>query len=117
MYTNGKTRRVQTAPIGGPCDPDMDVMRSALITGAAGQDGILLAELLVREGYDVWTLVRAESARTAELRRRVPEARMLVGDVEDRGSLRTALSLSRPAEVYNLAALSSVGRFWELVDP
>jgi len=116
VHANGKTRRVQRARSGALCDPDMDFMRSALITGAAGQDGILLAELLVREGYDVWTLVRAETARTAELRRRVPEARVLVGDVEDRESLRTVLSLSRPGEVYNLAALSSVGRSWELVD-
>ena len=32
--------------------------RRALITGIAGQDGSLLAELLLEEGYEVFGIVR-----------------------------------------------------------
>ncbi len=91
-------------------------MRSALITGAAGQDGILLAQLLHNEGYEVWALVRPNAHRLAELRARVPSAHVLLGDVEDRKSIAAALAAARPDEVYNLAALSSVGQSWDLVD-
>jgi GDPmannose 4,6-dehydratase len=91
-------------------------VKSALITGAAGQDGILLAELLLDEGYDVWALVRARCARVDELQRQAPGIHILTGDVEDRDSIRSALDASAAAEVYNLAAISSVGRSWELVD-
>ncbi|MFL5319947.1 MAG: GDP-mannose 4,6-dehydratase, partial [Myxococcaceae bacterium] len=36
-------------------------MKKALITGITGQDGSLLAELLVGEGVDVVGLARAET--------------------------------------------------------
>jgi GDPmannose 4,6-dehydratase len=91
-------------------------VRSVLITGAAGQDGILLAELLHHEGYDVWALVRPGSRGIAELTRRVPDVRLLLGDVQDRVCLREAIGAAQPAEIYNLAAISSVGRSWELVE-
>lgn len=86
--------------------------RTALITGAAGQDGILLAEFLVEKGYEVWGLVRAGSQQTAALRQRVPNIQLIHGDVREREVLVNALCRSAPDEVYNLAAFSSVGRSW-----
>ena len=86
--------------------------RSALITGAAGQDGILLSELLVSAGYRVWGMVREGSSGLSLLRERVPAVSVLTGDVRDSAVLAEALRVAEPDEVYNLAAFSSVGRSW-----
>jgi GDPmannose 4,6-dehydratase len=86
--------------------------RSALVTGAAGQDGILLSELLVAAGYRVWAMVREGSSGLPLLRARVPDATVLTGDLRDAAALREALRVAEPDEVYNLAAFSSVGRSW-----
>ena len=86
--------------------------RSALITGAAGQDGILLAELLTNKGYQVWGLVRDCSSRLKLLREHVPSTEVLLGDIRNRSDVATALRLAQPDEVYNLAAFSSVGLSW-----
>ena len=89
--------------------------RTALITGAAGQDGILLAELLVEQGYLVWGLVRDGAQRAALLRQRVPTMQLLHGDLGERDVLVEAVRTSAPDEVYNLAAFSSVARSWSHV--
>jgi GDPmannose 4,6-dehydratase len=85
---------------------------AALITGASGQDGILLAELLAREGVTTWALVRHDSARLALLQQRVPSVKLVYGDLRDREAVRAALLEAQPDQVYNLAAFSSVGRSW-----
>lgn len=37
-------------------------MKKALITGITGQDGSYLAELLLKNGYHVWGLIRRSSS-------------------------------------------------------
>ena len=86
--------------------------RTALLTGAAGQDGILLAELLAREGVAVWGLVRDGAEGIPLLQARVPTVKLLYGDVRDRDAVRSALRTAEPDQVYNLAAFSSVARSW-----
>jgi GDPmannose 4,6-dehydratase len=85
----------------------------ALVTGAAGQDGSYLAELLLERGDDVVGLVRDPSndhGNLAELRNRVDLVR---GDLLDHGALAALLREYRPDEVYNLASPSFVPRSWE----
>lgn len=91
-------------------------MRRALITGASGQDGILLSKLLIDRGYDVWAMVRPTSTRLPLLEYHAPQVRVVEGDVSFRPSVRDALEASAPHEVYNLAALSSVARSWSNVE-
>jgi GDPmannose 4,6-dehydratase len=67
----------------------------ALITGAAGQDGTYLTELLVARGYDVTGVGRGEV------------------DLLDQGSLAELLGENRPQEIYNLASPSFVPMSWE----
>lgn len=86
--------------------------RSAFITGAAGQDGILLAELLTAHGYEVCGFAREGSSGLSTLRQRVPSAVIICGDIRDRNTVGAALRAAQPDEVYNLAAFSSVGRSW-----
>jgi len=83
--------------------------RRALITGISGQDGSYLAELLLAKDYSVYGLVRAASTPHVErLESILDSITLLPGDLDDQASLVAALSTSRPHEVYNLAAWSSV---------
>ena len=86
----------------------------ALITGIGGQDGALLARLLLDQGYEVAGIVRREPAAYAESLGELRAAIELVeADLLDRDSLVAALRAARPAEVYNLAAPSFVPRSWD----
>ncbi|MGC8916867.1 MAG: GDP-mannose 4,6-dehydratase [Thermoanaerobaculum sp.] len=91
-------------------------MGRALITGITGQDGSYLAELLLEKGYEVHGLVRRSSsfnrARIDHLRSDPRYGKRLFlhyGDMSDADSLHEAVRVSRPHEVYNLAAQSHVG--------
>jgi GDPmannose 4,6-dehydratase len=86
---------------------------SALITGITGQDGSYLAELLLDKGYEVHGMVRRSSTekfdRIEHLRNRVT---LHQADLLDERSLVDALRAARPAEIYNLAAMSFVAVSW-----
>ena len=87
--------------------------RRALITGITGQDGSYLAELLLREGYEVHGMVRRASTekfdRIEHLRERIT---LHQGDLLDQRSLVDTLRAAKPDEVYNLAAMSFVAVSW-----
>src|SRR6059036_3749318 len=87
--------------------------KTALITGITGQDGSYLAELLLEHGYDVHGMVRRSSTekfdRIEHLRDRIT---LHQGDLLDHRSLVDALKMSRPDEIYNLAAMSFVAVSW-----
>jgi GDPmannose 4,6-dehydratase len=86
---------------------------SALITGITGQDGSYLAELLLEKGYEVHGLVRRSSTerfdRIEHIRDRVT---LHQADLLDQRSLVDALRVAKPAEIYNLAAMSFVAVSW-----
>src|SRR3989440_7297124 len=87
--------------------------RRALITGIGGQDGSLLAELLLAEGYEVFGVVRRAPSsyeNLAAIRERVD---LIQADLLDQLSLVKALRACRPHEVYNLASVSFVPMSWE----
>ncbi len=79
-----------------------------------GQDGSLLAELLLDQGYEVTGIVRRPpSAYAANLAGVLERVRLLDANLLDRESLVDALEKARPHEVYNLAAPSFVPRSWD----
>src|SRR3990167_10625655 len=88
----------------------------ALITGITGQDGSYLAELLLREGYEVHGVIRRASTfntnRIEHLFKDPHESRAKLllhfGDITDTGSIITLLEKVHPDEIYNLAAQSHV---------
>jgi GDPmannose 4,6-dehydratase len=87
--------------------------KRALITGITGQDGSYLAELLLAKGYEVFGFVRRTSGdNLARLRPILSDLTILDGDMIDLASMIRALDVSRPDEVYNLAAQSFVGTSW-----
>ena len=84
--------------------------KSALITGITGQDGYHLAELLHEKGYDVYGLIRGQqNPKLLRVKEEQPYVKILEGDLTDQSSLVRAIEISKPDEVYNLAAISHVG--------
>ncbi len=96
--------------------------RRALITGATGQDGSYLTELLLGKGYEVHGTTRhpgsVASRRLTELvARQAMEAgrfRLHCLDLTEPEAVCNLLATLQPHEVYNLAGQSHVGRSFEL---
>ena len=89
-------------------------MRSALIAGVSGQDGLYLSELLLANGYKVFGLVHSvDPQRELQLTTEVPGLQLIHGDLTDTSSLFQALEIAAPDEVYNLGAKSHVAFSWE----
>jgi len=86
--------------------------RRALITGIGGQDGSLLAELLLEQGYEVFGVVR-RSGRYENLEAVEGRVELIQADLIDQLSLLKALEHCRPHEVYNLASVSFVPASWD----
>ena len=88
----------------------------ALITGATGQDGAYLCELLLSKGYHVHGLKRRSSSfntgRVDHLYQdpHDPDQRFVLhyGDMADSSNLISIIQQVQPDEVYNLAAQSHV---------
>ncbi len=92
-------------------------MKRALITGASGQDGSFLAELLLSKGYDVWGLVRRTSTvTTGRIAHLLDRVHLVYGDMADGLSLLRAMELAQPHEVYNLAGQSQVMVSFQMPD-
>lgn len=85
-------------------------MKTAFITGIAGQDGSYLTELLLKEGYRVTGIIRRNSVVEHQIDRitGLKNVEIRYGDLLDEGSLQTALLDFKPDEIYNLAAQSHV---------
>ena len=88
----------------------------ALITGATGQDGAYLAELLLSKGYLVHGVKRRSSSLNTQrvdhlyVDPHTPDARFRLhyGDLTDATNLIRLVQESQPDEIYNLGAQSHV---------
>lgn len=88
-------------------------MKTALITGITGQDGSYLAELLLNKQYKVYGLKRRTSTPNLDNIQHIEdEIDFIPGDLMDLASIMEAINISKPDEVYNLAAQSFVGDSW-----
>ena len=85
----------------------------AIVTGAGGQDGSYLAELLLDRGYDVVGLVRDVGRDYPNLAAVSDRMQLVQADMLDREALAAVLREHAPREVYNLASPSFVPRSWE----
>ena len=93
----------------------------ALITGATGQDGAYLAELLLSKGYTVHGVKRRSSSfNTGRIEHlyqdpHEPKQRFVLhyGDMTDSTNLIRLIQQIQPDEVYNLAAQSHVAVSFE----
>ncbi|MBW1746125.1 MAG: GDP-mannose 4,6-dehydratase, partial [Deltaproteobacteria bacterium] len=91
-------------------------MKKALITGITGQDGVYLAEFLLKKNYEVHGIKRRSSsfntARVDHLYKDPHEENirffMHYGDLTDATNLIRIIQDVQPDEIYNMAAQSHV---------
>lgn len=84
--------------------------KTALISGITGQDGGHLAELLHKKGYKIYGVIRGQqNPRRQLVEQEFPYVELIEADLTDLSSLYRAVEVSKPNEVYNLAAVSHVG--------
>ena len=90
--------------------------KTALITGVTGQDGALLAELLLNKGYEVHGVKRRSSSFNtgrvdhlyADPHQEGVSFHLHFGDMTDATNLIRIVQETQPDEIYNLAAQSHV---------
>jgi len=88
--------------------------KRAIITGITGQDGSYLAELLLEKGYEVFGTVRRSSAPNLwRIEHLLDRVTLKPADLLDQLSLLRLIDEVRPAEIYNLAAMSFVPASWD----
>lgn len=80
----------------------MEAPRTALVTGALGQDGSLLVEQLLSRGYRVVGVVKPTTIPPAQSAGAT--ASYISVDMADLGAVREAIEKWQPSEVYHLAA-------------
>ena len=90
------------------------MLRRAIVTGATGQDGAYLVQLLLSKNYKVYGTFRRSS--TLNLWRIIeldilnhPNFELIEYDLLDMGASISLLQECQPDEIYNLAAQSFVG--------
>ncbi len=94
-------------------------MKKILITGIGGQDGSLLAELLLQEGHEVYGIIKREALENPnqKLRNLLPilnRIELMPVSVTDSMAVYKAIKKIQPDEIYHLAASSFVS--YELED-
>jgi GDPmannose 4,6-dehydratase len=87
--------------------------RRAFVTGIGGQDGSYLAELLLRQGYDVYGTVLGSPERYETLEGVRDRITFLELDLTIREVVASTMRELRPDETYHLASVSFVPASWE----
>src|SRR4030042_2745913 len=93
-------------------------MKKALITGASGQDGSFLAELLLSKGYEVHGIVRRVAIedpvhRLSRIKHILDRVKLHAASLESFASLFAAVEEIKPHECYHLAAQSFLSYSFE----
>ena len=84
-------------------------LKKAFITGITGQDGAILAQILLEKNYHVVGMrPYLPVDDTMRLSPVLDDVELVYGEMADTGCLAQLLSFHRPDEIYNLAAMSHV---------
>src|SRR3990172_11899590 len=120
VYTKGRGRQrpldlpIDEAPRVGlkwlqRCQGGRLLVKTALITGITGQDGVYLAEYLLQKDYRVFGLIRGQNNPKKEaLLSEFPAIQLVPGDLLDQSSLFAAVEKAQPDEIYHLGAISFI---------
>lgn len=87
----------------------------ALITGAAGQDGTILATMLARRGAEVIGFVKP-GTDCARLERYVPGIQISHLDLEETDALHAAVRDVCPTHIWNFGGFTAPGESWQHED-
>lgn len=84
--------------------------KKALVTGITGQDGYHLVQLLLERDYEVVGLVQNLSGTSAEkFKSHFPGIELMEAPLQNFELIYESIRKARPAEIYNLGAISFVG--------
>lgn len=93
----------------------MSKQKKALVTGATGQDGSYLVDLLLDKGYEVVAVKRRTSLISTDRidhifsdLEKISNFSLVYGNMIDAGNIHRLLLDHKPDEIYNLAAQSHV---------
>jgi len=86
-------------------------MKKALITGVTGFVGSHMAELLLKEGFDVYATIRPRS-KTEHIDHLRNKLNLFDADLNDSHSLTTVFSEVKPDYIFHLAAQAFVPTSW-----
>ena len=81
--------------------------KKALITGVAGQDGTILSQILIGEGYQVTGLIKPGTGADTLLRY-APEVEILEVELSDQDHMEKTVVDTNPDEIYNFGGISSI---------
>jgi GDPmannose 4,6-dehydratase len=85
-------------------------MKTALVTGATGQDGSYMMELLLEKGYKVYGAVRRSSSPNYwRIEHILNKIELVHCDVTDSININNLIRDLKPDECYNFASMSQVG--------
>lgn len=88
--------------------------KTALIVGVGGQDGSLIADLLLEEDYNIVGVIRRNATRDLENAKHLEDKIDIIeGDITDMSSMMRIIQQTRPHELYNMAAMSHVAASFE----
>lgn len=82
--------------------------KTAFITGVTGQDGAILAEILLTKGYIVHGLRPYSAVPDGQRIDHLEDLILHYGDMGDAGNLMRLMETIKPDEIYNMAAMSHV---------
>jgi GDPmannose 4,6-dehydratase len=103
---------------------EVDLIKTALITGITGQDGAYLTEFLLHKGYSVHGVKRRASSFNTERidhlyqdpHEQNVRLKLHYGDLTDSTNLIRIIQEVQPDEIYNLAAQSHVAVSFETAE-
>jgi GDPmannose 4,6-dehydratase len=84
-----------------------DNSKKALITGVAGQDGTILSQILINEGYQVTGLIKPGTGADTLLRY-APEVKILEVELSDQDHMEKTVVDTNPHEIFNFGGISSI---------
>ncbi len=90
----------------------MDTQKKAVITGAAGQDGLILGIKLVNRGLQVHGVVKNQD-QFETVTRMNPRMSVSILDSSNPTTVTNFLEIQAPDYIYHLSARSSVANSWE----
>ena len=76
-------------------------MKTVLITGAHGQDGIILSKIFLKKKYKVFGIVRKKSKKL------IPRVKYIVNNLSSRKKVDKILIKTNPSIIIHLAAINN----------
>lgn len=87
----------------------------ALVTGATGQDGSYMCEILLENGYEVHgTIRRSSTPNTKNITQILQKITTHLADLADATSISNVVAKVKPDLVFNLAAMSDVRASYDI---